>query len=122
MIKRHIKSTNMDMTEAISAYLEKRIVSLEKFVHKAEDAIARIEVGKTSNHHHKGDIFRAEINLEYGEHRFRAVAESDDLYKAIDIMRDEIVGEVTRTTKKTRHLLMRGKQKIKQMVRAISRK
>lgn len=121
MIKRHIKSTNMEMTDAIASYLEKRIVSLEKFVQNVEDAIARIEVGKTSHHHHKGDIFRAEINLEYGDHKFRAVAESSDLYKAIDLMRDEIVGEVTRAQKKGRHLLKKGRQKIKDMMKVLVR-
>lgn len=111
----------MEMTDAIANYLEKRIVSLEKFVQNVEDAIARIEVGKTSHHHHKGDIFRAEINLEYGDHKFRAVAESSDLYKAIDLMRDEIVGEVTRAQKKGRHLLKKGRQKIKDMMKVLVR-
>lgn len=117
MIKRHVKSTNMDLTEALSDYLDKKISSLERFVQSAEEAIARVEIGRTNNHHHKGEVFRAEINLEYGDHRFRAEAEADDLYKAIDMVREEMMGEITKAKRKSFHLFRRGKQKIKDMVK-----
>jgi putative sigma-54 modulation protein len=118
MIKRHVNSTNMDLTDAISDYLDKKISGLDKFVHSIDDAIARIEVGRTTNHHHKGEVFRAEINLEYSDHKFRAVAEADDLYKAIDMAKEEMANEITKSTRKTRHLLKRGKQKIKELIKS----
>ena len=117
MIKHHIKHTNMELTPAISDYLGKKLASLEKFVDSNLESIARVEVGRTTNHHHKGDVFRAEINLEAGGSKFRAVVESDDLYRAIDEMRNEIMGEVIRASRKKRHLLRRGHQKIKDLMR-----
>ncbi|MES2059517.1 MAG: ribosome-associated translation inhibitor RaiA [Patescibacteria group bacterium] len=116
MINHHIKHTNMELTPAISDYLAKKLAALDKFV-EDKAAIARIEVGRMNNHHHKGEVFSAEINLEFGGNKFRAVAASDDMYRAIDMMRDEIVGEVVRSSKKKRHLLRRGKQKIKDLMR-----
>ena len=121
MIKHHVKSTNMEMTPAISDYLTKKISALEKFVKKESEYVARIEVGRTTNHHHKGEVFMAEINLECEGDYFRAVAESDDLYRAIDQMKDEIVSEVVRTQKKKRHLLKRGHQKIKALIKKLRR-
>lgn len=120
MIKRHVKSTNFEMTDAISDYLEKKIQGLQKFVHEAEDAIARIEVGRTTNHHHKGEVFRAEINLEYSDHKFRAEATAEDLYKAIDMVKEEMVAEITKSKRKGIRLLKTGKQKIKSMLKSIS--
>jgi len=117
MIKRHVKATNMDMTEAISDYLERKITGLEKFVQKIDNAIARVEVGRTTNHHHKGEVFKAEIHFEYGDHKFMAKAESTDLYKAIDKVKDELTSEVTKASRKGRKLLKTGKQKIKEMMK-----
>lgn len=117
MIKRHIKFNGLEMTDAIKDYLEKKIVGIEKFVKKAEDAIARIELGRTTHHHHKGNIFRVEINLQYGDHKFRAEATTDDLYKSIDTVKDEIVAEITKANKKGRDMFKKGKQKIKEMIK-----
>ncbi len=119
MINKHVKSTNLEMTEAISSYLDKKIDDIQKFLHKFDDVTARIEVGRTTNHHHKGDVFRAEINLEYGKHKLRAEATTNDLYKAIDTVKDEITAEITRETKKGRHLLRRGHQKIKNLLKSL---
>lgn len=117
MIKHHVKATNMELTAAISDYLDKKLSNLEKFVKSSIESIARIEVGKTTKHHAKGDVFRAEVNLEIDGAKFRAEAEADDLYKAIDMVRDEITHEVTRASKKKKHLLKRGNQKIKKMIK-----
>lgn len=117
MIKKHVKATGIELTPAISGYLEKKISGLEKFVKKVENAIARIEVGRTTKHHNKGEIFRAEINFEYGDHKFRAEAESTDLYKAIDKVKEEMVSEITKATRKTRKLLKTGKQEIKKILK-----
>ncbi len=121
MLKKHIKATNIELTEAIENYVEKKIQSLEKFVEDGVEALARIEVGKTSHHHNKGDIFRAEINLKISDKDFRAVFETSDLYAAIDGMRDEIFAEVSRAKRKQFHLLKRGHQKIKDMLRGVFR-
>lgn len=109
----------MELTPAISDYLGKKLSALEKFVDESVEGIARVEVGRTTNHHHKGDVFRAEINLEFGGNKFRAEAEEADLYRAIDIMKEDVVSEVIRSSKKKRHLLRRGRQKIKDIMRRL---
>jgi ribosomal subunit interface protein len=121
MIKHHIKHTNMELTEAIADYLEKKLKAFEKFVDESVEGIARVEVGRTSNHHHKGDVFRAEIDLEFGHQKFHASVEADDLYRAIDEVKDEIVQEITRASKKRRHLVRRGAQKIKDILKRFKR-
>ncbi len=117
MIKHQIKAKNMELTPAISDYLAKKLSALDKFVDKESEAIARIEIGRTVGHKHKGDVYHAGILLDIEREQFRAEAEAGDLYAAIDTMKDEVVQEVTRQGKKKKHLLKRGHQKIKAMMK-----
>lgn len=121
MLKKHLKATGIELTDAIKDYTEKKVDSLQRIIPKETEALAEIEVGKTTSHHHKGEIFRAEINLTFGREQFRAVALESDLYAAVDKMKDEIVGEVKRSRRKGIHLLKRGHQKIKNMLKGFAR-
>ena len=83
--------TNMDLTDAIKAYIDERIDTLEKLTTHFEPAAElRVEVGKTTNHHAKGPFFRAEMQLAIPGDVFRSEATEEDLYKAIDVARDDI--------------------------------
>lgn len=117
MLKKHIKATNIELTEAIRDYAEKKVDTLNKFIDKEKEALAEIEVGKTTNHHNKGEIFRSEINLQMGDKQFRAVSETTDLYSAIDEMRDQVVREVKNDKSKSRALFRKGHQKIKDLMK-----
>lgn len=114
----NFKGTNIKLTPEISNYLNKRLEGLEKFLPKEGGAfIADIELGKSSNRHKTGDIFRAEINIHLGGKAFRAVSESRDPYSAIDLMRDEINRELSSYKEKRLSLLRRSGQKIKNLLR-----
>lgn len=117
MLKFHYKGTNMELTPSIVEYIEKKLKALEKFVEEEVEALAKVEVGKTTNHHQKGDIFRAEINLSLGDKQFRSVVTTGDLYSSIDGIKDEIVREVERAKRKQIHLFKRGHRAIKNMIR-----
>lgn len=119
MLKKHIKTTNIELTPSIREYAEKKVDALLKFVKDEVEALAEIEVGKTTHHHHKGDVFKAEINLSFNDKQFRAEVVSDDLYKAIDRMKDEILREVKNAKEKKEHLLKRGKQKVKAFLKRV---
>lgn len=92
-----IQATKFALTDAIKEYVFKKIFSLEKFIH-AFDADARVfvEVGLTTRHHHKGDVYHAEIQIlpPLSQKGLRAEAEEADVYKAIDKAKDEIKKEL----------------------------
>jgi putative sigma-54 modulation protein len=119
MIKHNVKATNMELTDAISEYLSKRVSSVEKFINEEKEALANVDIGKISNHHRKGDIFRAEMNLTINGKRFTAKVEKDDLYAAIDKMRDDIVREVEKAKKKDWSLFKRGHKKVKDFLKRV---
>jgi len=112
-----IKATNMDLTDALREYAEQKIRPLEKLTSAASDTIhAAIEIGKTTHHHKKGDIFRAEVNFHLAHTMLRAVSVKNDLYSAIDDMKDEISRELSVHAKKDRTLIRRGAQAIKNII------
>ena len=114
----NIKTTNISLTPEIREYLERKLAMLEKIVDFNRDNVfAQVELGKISQHHRQGEIFRAEINLRIGGHSFRAVREEEDLYAAIDGMKDEINREVKNGKQKSLSLFRRGGQAFKKFLR-----
>ena len=107
------------MTDAISSYVEEKLQSLEKFAipHDEENPLLYVEIGKTTNHHQSGDIFRAEVSMTVRGKQFRAVSKKDDLYAAIDDMRAELMRELTSYKTKERSLARRGAGMIKNLLR-----
>lgn len=114
-----IKATNIELTSAIEAYVEEKVRGAEKFAvsHVDENPIAEVEIGKTTNHHQSGDVFRAEVNLRVRGKHFRATSEKSDLYAAIDDMRNELVRELNSHKEKDRTLVRRGAGMIKNILR-----
>ncbi len=117
MLNKRIKATNMELTDAISNYVHKKVDVLMKFIEPDVDALAEIEIGRTTNHHHKGDVYKAEMNLTVGKDNFQIVMIESDLYAAIDKMKDRIVQDVKRSKRKRLHLFKRGHQKLKDILR-----
>lgn len=114
----NIKSTNIELTSSIKDYLEKKTLSLEKFIHDdTKNIFADVEVGKISNHHKSGNIFRAEIHLSFKGETFYVVAEKDDLYASIDEMRTKAERECAAFKDRKLALVKRGSARIKKMLR-----
>lgn len=117
----NIKATNMELTEAISDYVNKRLSGLEKFI-KDEEVLVYAEVGKTTNHHKQGDVFRAEFNIDISGTKFYAFSEKEDIYEAIDIARSEIIRNITDNKEKKQTLFKRGALSIKKMLKGMSKR
>lgn len=112
------KATNITLTPAITDYLDKKLSKLKRFLNPEDTSvIADVEIGMTKRGQNKGDIFKAEINLHKAGKSFRAISEAGDLYSAIDEMQEKIIEEVTQYNEKKTHLIRRGGQKIKEMMK-----
>ncbi|EKD32781.1 MAG: sigma 54 modulation protein/ribosomal protein S30EA [uncultured bacterium] len=97
----NIKCTNMDLTDAIRAYVEEKMLSLAKFAQHFEPAVTLdIEVGKTTGHHNKGEVFKAECNLQIPGHLLRAESVGDDLYAAIDACQSDLKRQLEQVREK----------------------
>lgn len=118
-MKINTKATNISITPSIADYIQKKVEAFEKFLSGAPEILVNVEVGKTTKHHKSGDVFRAEIRLTANGDECYAAAEKDDLYAAIDEVKDEIVRELTSNKKKSLKLFKRGGQQVKNLLKRI---
>ena len=115
----NIKSTSLTLTPKISEYIYRRLEKIGKLVKDDPTAQCHIEVGLVTGHHRKGDIYKAEIHL-IGAHKnaYSSVVRSD-LFAAIDIVRDDIIRELSAGKSKHITSIRRNGAKIKYMVKGL---
>jgi len=121
----NIKTTGIELTPAISDYVTKKVESLEKFVgsvKKDAEVQAWVEVGMTTKHHEQGNIFRAEIQIRLPHASVRTEAEAEDLYTAIDKVRDEMQREIKKAHGKQITKFRAGARKIKETLTGFYKK
>src|SRR3989344_1871664 len=93
-MKIDIFANHIELTPAIKDFIEKKIGSLSKYTGGVEKSNARVEISLPSRHHHSGEIFYAELNLNFGGTLLRAETENKDLYAAITVVRDELQEQI----------------------------
>lgn len=114
----NIKATNIELTPEISEYVEKRVSTLDKFILNDDTTVmCDVEIGQTTKHHQKGNIFRAEIQVSTKGNHFRAEAEKETLNDAIDTAKNEMSRELRRNRKKGIRLFKKGGAQIKKLMR-----
>lgn len=116
-----IKATGIEITPAIEAYVRDKFQAIERLA-REDASIGRIatlavEVGKTTNHHHSGDIFRAEATLKVGAELYRTEYETSDLYSAVDVTKDEMIDVLSKSKDKRENLFRKGSRMIKKLLR-----
>ena len=96
-MKLNLKATGLDLTPSIKEYCDEKIGSLAKLVQRfdAEGAAeVWLEIGRTTKHHHKGPVFRAEADLRLPGKVLRAEQEDIDVRAAIDRIRTKLRLEI----------------------------
>jgi ribosomal subunit interface protein len=119
-MKINIKGTGIELTPAIQAYVEKKLSVVGKYLEVNESLVAQVEVGKNSQHHKTGEVFRAEAHLIGGGVDLYVVSEQADLYAAIDLLKDELSHKLNHLKGKRMTLTRRGGQMIKNMMRGFN--
>lgn len=115
----NIKTTNLTLTDAISSYVDKRLEKIAKLLHHDSTVICDVELAKTSEHHHKGDIFKAEIHIVGSGLNIYSSADKEDLYAAIDEVKDIVLRDLKSDKEKTTSSIRRGGAKIKSMMKGL---
>lgn len=85
-----IKATQLELTPAIRDYFQAKIDMIEKYLGEIKAINCEVEVEKTIGDQRKGEIFRAEVNLEVPHKLLRVEKTEKDLYKAIDKVKDNL--------------------------------
>ena len=108
-MKINIKATHVRTTPAVQERINRICERLERLasIPDPEALECDIEVGKITEHHRKGNIYRAEINLTAGGKYFRAVAEAETEVAALALANDEIKHELVHSKHKKQSLMRR---------------
>lgn len=110
----------MEVTEAIHRYTIEKMHSLEKLVSR-DDTSAKltVELSKTSNHHVNGQFFQAEAVLHVRGKETSMKTTQEDLYKAIDVLKDMLVRELSQHKDKERSVVRRSAHKVKALFKKL---
>ncbi len=115
----NLKGTNITLTPAITEYTNKRLEKISKIINDDVSAQCDVELAKTTAHHNKGDIFRAEVHIVGAGKNLYASSEKDDLYAAIDTVQDEILRELKVVKGKRISYIRRSGARVKDMVKGL---
>jgi ribosomal subunit interface protein len=114
-----IKGTNLELHEDLKNYVNEKIGGLVKFIDNdnvdTSGVTARVELAKTTQHHQQGDIYKAEVNLQLPKKMLRNVVESDDIYKSIDDVKDELKSMINEYKDARMSRIRRGARMIKKL-------
>lgn len=86
-MKINITGKNLEITPAIRSYIEEKIGGLQRFFNNVIDG--RVEIEKNT-HHQKGYVFNVLVNLVVPNELIRATDVQENLYAAIDVVKEEI--------------------------------
>jgi putative sigma-54 modulation protein len=118
-MRTNIKATGIELTPAITSYVEKKIGGIEKYF-GGTDPVVQVEVGKSTQHHKNGPIFRAEVRVSGAGLNAYAASEQTDLYAAIDVVKDDIIQKLTHEKGKRDTMMRRGGRMMKNMMRGMN--
>ncbi|MCX6752398.1 MAG: ribosome-associated translation inhibitor RaiA [Candidatus Nomurabacteria bacterium] len=117
---------NIDLTEAIKDYVLKRVTNLGKLLSTIEErggkVMVNFEVGKSTKHHKSGEVFHTDCLIKIDGKEFYGSADKEDLYEAIDAVKDSLYNEINKNKDRTQTLFHRGARSIKKMMKGLSRR
>jgi putative sigma-54 modulation protein len=118
------QAKNMELTPAIHDYVVKRVTNLGKILDKIEQQTGEIlvdfNVAKTTNHHKGGEVFRAEGSVQTQRGNYFSSIDEEDLYMAIDAVKENLFRDISKTKDKRNTLFYRGARKIKNMAKGLT--
>ncbi|MDQ3244935.1 MAG: ribosome-associated translation inhibitor RaiA [bacterium] len=122
----NLNGKNIELTTAIHDYVEKRMTNLGKLLTKVKengaDVYVNFEVAKTTNHHKGGEFFHADCLINLDGKKFHASANEEDLYVAIDSVKDSLFREINKDKDRTKTLFKRGATSVKKMLKGLSKR
>lgn len=85
-----IKTTNLNLTPEIKKIIKEKIATLDKFISHADVLVEAFVEIAIDTHHKKGKIYYAEANIKVPGKIIRSEAREENIYKAINTVKDEL--------------------------------
>lgn len=116
-----LSAVNMELTEELKIYIDKKMRSLEKFINFDDPSVSgdiRLykDTGKQS-----GKIYRVEMSIMTAGKKYGINADGNTLYEAIDEAKDLILRKIAGYREKRQSIVKRGGVKVKAFLKKFSR-
>jgi ribosomal subunit interface protein len=125
-MKINLQGKGIELTESIKDYVFKRVTNLEKLLSGIEagkgEAMVNFEVVKTTNHHKAGEIFHASCMIRIDGKEFFSESDNEDLYSAVDEVREILFSEISKNKDREQTLYKRGATSVKKMLKGLSKR
>lgn len=120
----NLQAKNMELTDAIHDYVEKRVTNLGKLLSEIEkesgEILVRFNVAKNTNHHKGGDVFEADCTIVIKGEDFHFKATTEDLYQSIDEVKESLYELIRREKDRKQTMFKRGAASVKKMLKGLS--
>jgi len=125
-MKINLQAKNLEMTPAIRDYVVGRVTNLGKLLSEIEghgDEIRVVfSVAKTTNHHKAGEYFQAESSINIKGKEFFAREDKEDLYEAIDAVKESLFNKINKDKDRKQTLFRRGALSVKKMMKGLTKR
>lgn len=123
----NLKGKNFELTPAITDYVQKRVTNLEKLLSTIEegkrgDIMVNFEVGKSTKHHKSGIVFHSDCLINIDGQKFYASSDKEDIYQAIDEIKETLFREIRENKDRKQTLFRRGASSVKKMLKGLSKR
>ena len=122
----NLQGKGIELTESIKDYVFKRVTNLEKLLSNIEtqkgEARASFEIAKITNHHKAGEIFHASCKINIAGENFFGSSDHEDLYSAIDEVKEILFNDIQKNKDRTQTLFKRGAISVKKMLKGLSKR
>lgn len=116
-----ITGVHMEITDAIRTYTLEKMKMLEKYTDSNDTSgKLQIELSRTSNHHVHGPVFLAEAQLHVRGKEVTLKTTQEDLYKAIDTLKDMLARELAQHKDKSQSLFRRSAHQVKNLFKKLT--
>ncbi|MEK7588294.1 MAG: ribosome-associated translation inhibitor RaiA [Patescibacteria group bacterium] len=116
---------NIELTEAIRDYAEKRVTNLGKLLTKLEKNGGEVKVNfelSKNTKHKSGLIFHSDCTVNIDGKKFYVAVEKADMYEAIDSVKEGLFREINQNKEKKNTLKTRGARSVKKMMKGLSKR
>jgi len=122
----NILAKKIELTDKLKDYIVKKVTNLGKILKKIKDKGGEVkvnfEVSQSTKHHKTGMIFHADCTIRIDGKKFYSSSENENIYEAIDSVKDSLFREINQNKDKSQTLARRGAKSVKKMMKRISKR
>lgn len=122
----NILAKKIELTDKLKDYILKKVTNLGKILKKIEDKGGEVkvnfEVSQNTKHHKAGMIFHADCTIRIDGKKFYSSSENENIFEAVDAVKDSLFREINQNKDKTQTLARRGAKSVKKMMKRISKR